>query len=124
MPQEPPEPSFEMTIHDFRDKEIDLVIHQIIETFMSENDFVKSRAFLQFLWRSNLQIFQAKCKKIKVEQPLVEDSFIEEEVKADIKAIPIVDSDQVVVWAPIFPSRTCTRNVCNRILIWSLYMYF
>lgn len=81
---EPPEPSFELTAQDFKGNEMDPVIYQAAQTFMSDNSFIKSRAFLQFLWKRNFVAFEAKCKKLKVEQPHLEDSIIKHQIKEDL----------------------------------------
>ena len=49
MPQDPPKIVLELTIAYFRGKEIDLVIHQASKVFLSDDDFINSRAFKQFL---------------------------------------------------------------------------
>jgi hypothetical protein len=74
--------SFNLTIVDYRGREIDPIIAQASQNFIDDKIFVNSRAFAQFLWRRNIGNFEAKCKTIKIEQPNKLDSKIEEEVKA------------------------------------------
>ena len=81
-PQEPPAPSLDLTIADYQGKEIDPLVSQASEKFLNDDNFVKSRAFAQFLWRSNIGNFEKTCKRIKAEHPDKSDSAIEEEVKS------------------------------------------
>ena len=74
----------DLTVVDYEGKEIDLIISQAFDQFIFDDDFVKSRAFKQFLWRTNMHSFQLKSQKIKAEQPDVEDSTIEEVVKDEL----------------------------------------
>ena len=83
-PQEPPEPILDLIVEDYRGKEIDPIIGQAYDQFINVNNFDKSRAFKQFLWRINMHNFQLRCMKIKVEQPNVEESTIEEVVKDEL----------------------------------------
>ena len=69
---------------DYRGREIDPIIGQAYDQFISNNDFVKSRAFKQFLWRINMHSFQLGYNEIKVEQLDVEESAIEEVVKDEL----------------------------------------
>ena len=79
--KEPPMPSFDLTISNYRGREIDPIIAQESQNFIDDENFVKSRAFVQFLWRNNIGNFEAKCKTIKIEKPNKLDFKIEEEVK-------------------------------------------
>ena len=49
--------------------------------FLSNDNFIKSRAFYQFAWRINIENFEERYSKRKVEQPDKEDSFIQNEIK-------------------------------------------
>ena len=82
VPEEPPMPSFDLIISNYKGKEIDPIIAQASQKFIDDENFVKSRAFAQFLWRRYIGNFEEKCKAIKAEQPNKLDSKIEEEVKA------------------------------------------
>ena len=79
--EEPPMPSFDLTVADYRGKEIDPIIAQASKKFIDDESFVRSRAFAQVLWRRNIGNFE-KCKKIKVEKLNKLDSDIREEVEA------------------------------------------
>ena len=46
--QEPPVPSFELTVVDFRGRELDPVLEQASQQFLYDDNFVKYRAFYQF----------------------------------------------------------------------------
>ena len=61
VPQEPLELVLDLTMADYKGKEIDPIISQAYDQFISDNDFVKSRAFKQFLWQINMHNFQLKC---------------------------------------------------------------
>ena len=74
----PLQPTLDLIVEDFKGREIDPVIHQDFNKFLSDDDFVKSREFLQFFWRINIQNFEVRCKKMKIEKPNKEDSIIEE----------------------------------------------
>ena len=50
VPQEPLEPVLDLTVANYNGKEIDPIISQAYDQFISDNDFVKTRAFKQFLW--------------------------------------------------------------------------
>ena len=76
-------PLLALTIEDFKGKEIDLILEKESKKLLDDESFFKSRAFIQFLWRNNIEIFQAKCKRTKVEKPSRQDSNSEEEVKAN-----------------------------------------
>ena len=65
VPQEPPVPSLDLTIANYQDKEIDPIIAQASKKFMNDENFVKSRAFAQFLWRKNIGNFEKTREKIK-----------------------------------------------------------
>lgn len=81
-PKEPPAPSLELTVVDYQGKEIDPIVAQASERFINDENFVKSRAFAQFLWRLNIGNFEKTCEKLKVEQSDKSDSAIMEEVKS------------------------------------------
>ena len=82
-----PKPTLDLIVEDFRGREVDPVIHQDFDKFVFDDDFVKSRAFKQFLWRISMHNIQLKCKKIKAKQPDVEESTIEEVVKDELTQI-------------------------------------
>ena len=67
VPQEPPIPSLDHIVSDYKGKEIDPIIVQASQKFIDDENFVKSRAFEQFLWRKNIENFEERCKRIKVE---------------------------------------------------------
>lgn len=68
MPEEPLMPLLALIVEDFKGKEKDLVVEQAAKKFWEDDDFVKSRAFIQILWRNNIENFEAKCKKEKTEK--------------------------------------------------------
>ena len=83
-PQEPPTPSLDLTIVDYQGKEIDPIVAQASERFINDENFVRSRAFAQFLWRFNMGNFEKACEKINAEQPDKLEPVIKEEVKSKI----------------------------------------
>ena len=48
--KEPLELILDLTMADYRGKEIDPIISQAYDQFISDNNFVKTKAFKQFLW--------------------------------------------------------------------------
>lgn len=72
----------DLTIVDYQGKEIDPIIVEASQKFIDGENFVRSRAFAQFLWRKNIRNFEKTCEKIKIEQPDKPDSIIKEEVKS------------------------------------------
>ena len=62
-------PSFELTIAYYKGRELDHVLEQASQQFLSDDCFVKSRAFHQFVQRENMNNFEERCKKLKVEHP-------------------------------------------------------
>ena len=48
VPEEPPMPSFDLTISNYRGKEIDPIITQESQKFMDDEIFVKTKDFSQF----------------------------------------------------------------------------
>ena len=76
VPKDLPMSSFDLTIADYKGKEIDPIIGQVSQKFIDDESLVRSRAFAQFLWRRNIGNFEERCKKIKVEQPNKLDSDI------------------------------------------------
>ena len=68
-PQEQPTPSLDLTLADYQGKDIDPIVSQASERFINDENFVKSRAFAQFLWRLNIGNFEKTCEKIKIKHP-------------------------------------------------------
>ncbi len=58
-----PLPSLDLTIVDYRGRELDPILEQASHQFLTDDSFVKSRAFQQFAWRTNMNVFEEKCKK-------------------------------------------------------------
>lgn len=56
-------PSLELTIADYRWKQLDAVVEQASHEFLSNDNFVKSKAFYQFAWRTNIENFEERCKR-------------------------------------------------------------
>lgn len=65
VPEEPPMPSFDLTIADYRCKGIDPIIAQASKKFIDDEYFVRSRALAQLLCRKNLGNLEERYKKIK-----------------------------------------------------------
>lgn len=83
-PQEPPMPNLELIVADYRGKELDLVLEQTNHEFLSDDNFVKSRAFYQFSWRNNIEKFEEICNKRKAKHPKKEDAVIHDEIKDEM----------------------------------------
>ncbi len=77
-PQEPPTHSLDLTIVYYQGKEIDPIVAQAFERFINDENFVRSRAFAQFLWRLNIKNFEKAYEKIKAEQPNKSNPVIKE----------------------------------------------
>ena len=70
-------PSFKFTIADLRGKELDPVLEQASQQFFSDDVFVKSRAFDQFVWKENMHIFEERCKNMKIKHPEMDEASIQ-----------------------------------------------
>ena len=70
-------PSFKLIVSDFRGKELDLVLEQASQQFLSDDVFVKSRAFQQFVWKENMHIFEERCKNVKTEHLEMDEASIQ-----------------------------------------------
>ena len=82
--QEPPPPSFDLTISDYRGKELDPVLEQASHQFLSDDSFVKSRVFHQFAWRVNMNNFEERCTKLKAEHPEMDEKSIQSHIKEEM----------------------------------------
>ena len=74
-------PSFELTVADFRGRELDPVLEQASPQFLSDDSFVKSRAFYQFAWRENMHIFEERCKNVKTNNLEMDEASIQKKIK-------------------------------------------
>ena len=70
-------PSFKLSIAELRGKELDPVLKQASQQFLSDDIFVKSRAFHQFSWKANMHLFEERCKNMKTEHPEMDDASIQ-----------------------------------------------
>ena len=50
-------PCFELIVVDFMGRELDPILELASQQFLSDDNFVKSRAFFQFSWRESMNIF-------------------------------------------------------------------
>ena len=80
-PQEPPVPSFELTVADFRGRELVPILEQASQQFLLDDNFVKSRAFFQFSWRACMNIFEERCKNMKTKHPEMDEASIQNQIK-------------------------------------------
>ena len=55
----------DLIIKDYKRREMDPIMNQTTKKLVCDDDFVNSRAFIQFLWRTNISNFEEKCDKIK-----------------------------------------------------------
>ena len=74
-------PSFELTVADFRGRELDPILEQASQQFLSDDNFVKSRAFHQFSWRENMHIFEERCRNMKADHPEMDEASIHNQIK-------------------------------------------
>lgn len=79
--KETPIPSMELSVSDFKGKDLDPIIEQDSHKFLLDDSFVNFRAFFQFAWRLNISDFEERCQKRKQEQPNKDDSIIKDEIK-------------------------------------------
>ena len=74
-------PSFELTVVDFRGKELNPILEQASQHFLFDDNFVKSRVFHQFSWRENMHIFEEKCRNMKAEHLEMDEASIQNQIK-------------------------------------------
>ena len=82
--QEPPMSSLNLIETNYKGRELDPVMEQASHEFLSDDNFVKSRAFYQFSWRSNMGKFEERCNKLKSEHLEIEDLAIESQIKNEM----------------------------------------
>ena len=83
-PPEPSIPSLDLTVADYNGRELDPVLEQASHQFLSDDNFIKSRAFQQFAWRVSMNIFEEKCKKLKTEHPEMDEAAIQSQIKGEM----------------------------------------
>ena len=66
-------PSLDLNIVDYRGRELDPIVEQASQEFISNDNLVKSRAFYQFTWRTNIGISEERCNKMKTEHLEMEE---------------------------------------------------
>lgn len=84
MPEEPKDAEMDITTNEFKGQELDLSIKQANEEFLVDSNFVTSGAFMQFMWKKNIDKFDARCEKRKNEQPHKDVVVVEEEIKQEM----------------------------------------
>ena len=77
-------PSLELTIADYRGKELDPMVEQARPEFLSDDNFIKSRAFYKFSQRTNIENFEEICNKRKVEHLEMEYVAIQDQIKDEM----------------------------------------
>ena len=77
-------PSLELTIVDFKGRDLDPVVEQASQQFLLDDSFVKSKALHQFPWRTNIGKYEERCDKLKAEHPKIEDVTIQTEIKDEM----------------------------------------
>ena len=60
---------------------MDPVLEQASQHFLSDNNFVRSRAFHQFAWRVNMHIFEQRCNNMRTEHPEMDETSIQNTIK-------------------------------------------
>ena len=60
-------PSIELIFFDYQGIELDPMVEQVSQEFLSDDNFVKSIAFYQFGRRENIQLSEERCNKMKFE---------------------------------------------------------
>lgn len=84
MPEEPPNAEMDLTNGELKGQEMDLIVKRASEEFLADSNFVTSGAFIQFLWKQNIDQFKTRCEQRKSEQPLKNTTQVEEEVKQEM----------------------------------------
>ena len=56
-------------------------MEQASQQFLSDDVFVKSRDFHQFVWKANMHIFEERCKNMKTEHPEMDEASIQNQIK-------------------------------------------
>lgn len=69
MLEEPPSAEMNLIDGKLKGKELDLTIKQSSEELLADSNFVTIGAFMQFVWKQNMEQFKAKCEQRKSEQP-------------------------------------------------------
>ena len=78
-PQEPPMPSLELTVADYKGRELDPMVEQASHEFHSDDSFVKSRSFYQFACKKNIELFEERYNKRKAKHPKMEEASIKDQ---------------------------------------------
>lgn len=81
IPKAPKEIAMDLTIAEFEGKQIDPISKQSSDSFVADDEFLKTRAFIQFLWRLKRGHFKEICEKKKEEFPNRDITEIENETK-------------------------------------------
>lgn len=77
-------PSLDLIVVDYRGRELDPVIEQASHQFLPDDSFVKSRAFHQFAWRENIEKYEEKSNKLRIEYPELEEATLQNQVKEEM----------------------------------------
>ena len=64
--------------------ELDPVLEQASHQFLSDDNFVESRAFHQFVWRENMSNLEERCKKLKIEHPEMDEASLQNQIKEEM----------------------------------------
>ena len=63
---------------------MDPVLEQASHQFLSDDSFVKSRAFHQFSWRVNMNNFEERYTKLKAGHPEMDEKSIQSHIKEEM----------------------------------------
>ena len=69
---------------DYKGKELDPIIEQASHQFLSDDSFVKSRAFHQFAWWAKMGKFEEKCNKLRTEHLGMDETTLQNQVKEEM----------------------------------------
>lgn len=53
----------DVTDGELQGKELDITVKKASEEFLADNNFVTSRAFMQFLWKQNIDQLKIRCEQ-------------------------------------------------------------
>lgn len=85
MLEELPMPIMDLTVNYFKGKELYPIVEKACKKFLFDNNFIKSRAFIQLAFRSSISNFEERCsRKRQTKQPNKEEHVSKDEIKKEL----------------------------------------
>ena len=69
-------PSLELTVADYKGRELDPIIKQASHQFLLDDRFIKFGTFHQFAWWENIGKFEERCNKLRIKHPKMEETAL------------------------------------------------